>query len=116
MDKFCTCKRYQKGVQADALFRLNKASNLYRDTLRVKDEHEGDSVVDTDDDDDVLSNLSENEIVTKMMFVEVETDRPGQKEGLEGSQSDAEEQHLPTENDAKIKEVARDSECESKRH
>ena len=58
MDKFCTCKSYQKGVQADALFCLNAASDWYRDTLRVKDEHEGDSVVGTDDDDDDASRAS----------------------------------------------------------
>ena len=58
MDKFCTCKSYQKGVQADALYSLNAASDWYRDTLRVKDEHEGDSVVGTDDDDDDASRAS----------------------------------------------------------
>ena len=52
MEKLCTGKRYQKCIQTDALFSLNAASDWYRDTLRVKDEHEGDSVVGTDDDDD----------------------------------------------------------------
>ena len=52
MDKFCKSKSYQEGIQKDALFSLNEASNEYRDTLRVKDLHEGDSVVGADSDDD----------------------------------------------------------------
>ena len=52
MDKFCKSKSYHEGIQKDALISLNDASNAYRDTLRVTDLHEGDSVVGADSDDD----------------------------------------------------------------
>ena len=52
MDKLCTGKRYAERMQKNALCSLNWASDWYRDTLRVEDLHEGDSVVGADSDDD----------------------------------------------------------------
>ena len=86
MEKICKSISYLEGIQKDALFSLNKASDEYRDTLRVEDLYEGDSVVGADSDDDASrasiilfdeDGNPDNAMVPKPWQVYDSTTRPG---------------------------------------